>query len=193
MALNALGAYLAGVELGVSTACLTEGLSGFDGVQRRFEFKGRAGGVTVYDDYAHHPTEVTATLRAAREAAGAGHGRRGRVLVAFQPHLYSRTAAFAAEFGEALSLADEVMVLDIYGAREDPEPGISSALVTDAVRLPPERVHRAPSWERVPAAIAALATDGDMVITMGAGDVTVLGPEILRELGIAGAPEGSPR
>ncbi|MBW0102613.1 UDP-N-acetylmuramate--L-alanine ligase [Pseudonocardia sp. KRD291] len=188
MALNALGAYLAGVELGVDTACLVEGLSGFDGVQRRFEFKGRAGGVTVYDDYAHHPTEVAATLRAAREAAGAGHGSRGRVLVAFQPHLYSRTAAFATEFGEALSLADEVMVLDIYGAREDPEPGVSSALVTDAVRLPAERVHRAPSWERVPAAIAALATDGDMVITMGAGDVTVLGPEILRELDGAGVP-----
>lgn len=201
MALNALGAFLAGVELGVSTECLVEGLSGFDGVQRRFEFKGRAGGVTVYDDYAHHPTEVAATLRAAREAVGGGHEaeptperhRRGRVLVAFQPHLYSRTVTFAAEFGEALSLADEVMVLDIYGAREDPEPGVSSALVTDAVRLPPERVHRAPAWEQVPAAIAALAVDGDMVITMGAGDVTVLGPEILRELEIAGTVEGQQR
>jgi UDP-N-acetylmuramate--alanine ligase len=187
MALNALGAYLAGVELGITPECLVEGLGGFDGVQRRFEFKGSARGVAVYDDYAHHPTEVAATLRAARETAGSGHGRRGRVLVAFQPHLYSRTRLFAADFGEALSLADEVMVLDVYGAREDPEPGVDSGLITDAVRLPAERVHRAPSWEKVPAAMAALASDGDMVITMGAGDVTVLGPEILIELD-AGRP-----
>ncbi|WP_422785647.1 UDP-N-acetylmuramate--L-alanine ligase [Pseudonocardia spirodelae] len=182
MALNALGAFLAGVVVGADPAVLLEGLAGFGGVQRRFEFKGRARGVSVYDDYAHHPTEVAATLRAAREAAPVAHGRRGRVLVAFQPHLYSRTRLFAAEFGASLSLADEVMVLDVYGAREDPEPGVGPALITDAVTLPAERVHRAPSWERTPAAIAALAADGDVVITMGAGDVTALGPEILREL-----------
>mgnify|MGYP000742960441 CR=1 FL=1 len=117
-----------------------------------------------------------------REAAPVRDGRRGRVLVAFQPHLYSRTRLFAAEFGASLSLADEVMVLDVYGAREDPEPGVGPALISDAVTLPAGRVHRAPSWERTPAAIAALATDGDVVITMGAGDVTALGPEILREL-----------
>ncbi|MFP5020547.1 UDP-N-acetylmuramate--L-alanine ligase [Pseudonocardia phyllosphaerae] len=182
MALNALAAFLAGVAVGQDPDVLLDGLAGFGGVQRRFEFKGRVRGVTVYDDYAHHPTEVAATLRAAREATGSGHGRRGRVLVAFQPHLYSRTRLFAAEFGEALSLADEVMVLDVYGAREDPEPGVGPALITDAVRLPDEHVHRAPSWEQVPAALAGLAADGDTVITMGAGDVTVLGPEVLREL-----------
>ena len=182
MALNALGAFLAGIVVGQDTEALLTGLAGFGGVQRRFEFKGRVRGVAVYDDYAHHPTEVAATLRAAREATVTGHGHRGRVLVAFQPHLYSRTRLFAAEFGEALSLADEVMVLEVYGAREDPEPGVGPTLITDSVRLPAERVHRAPSWEAVPAALAALAAEGDTVITMGAGDVTVLGPEILREL-----------
>ncbi|MCO5594546.1 hypothetical protein L7F22_048578 [Adiantum nelumboides] len=136
MALNALGAFLAGVAVGTDPAVLLEGLAGFGGVQRRFEFKGRARGVAVYDDYAHHPTEVAATLRAAREAAPVRDGRRGRVLVAFQPHLYSRTRLFAAEFGASLSLADEVMVLDVYGAREDPEPGVGPALITDAVTLP---------------------------------------------------------
>ena len=186
MALNALGAFLAGVVVDQDPATLLEGLAGFGGVQRRFEFKGRVRGVSVYDDYAHHPTEVAATLRAAREAAPVVHGRRGRVLVAFQPHLYSRTRLFAREFGASLSLADEVMVLDVYGAREDPEPGVGPALITDEVRLPAERVHRAPSWEGTPAAIAGLAVDGDTVITMGAGDVTVLGPEILRELAVGG-------
>ncbi|MEQ3552264.1 UDP-N-acetylmuramate--L-alanine ligase [Pseudonocardia nematodicida] len=182
MALNALGAFLAGVAVGQEPGTLLEGLAGFGGVQRRFEFKGRVRGVSVYDDYAHHPTEVAATLRAAREASASGHGRRGRVLVAFQPHLYSRTRLFAHGFADALSLADEVMVLDVYGAREDPEPGVGPALITERVALPAGRVHRAPSWERVPAAMAALAADGDTVITMGAGDVTALGPEILREL-----------
>ena len=94
----------------------------------------------------------------------------------------SGAGLFAREFGESLSLADEVVVLDVYGAREDPEPGVGPALITDEVRLPAERVHRAPSWEQTPAAVAALAVDGDTVITMGAGDVTALGPEILREL-----------
>nr|WP_255426470.1 UDP-N-acetylmuramate--L-alanine ligase [Pseudonocardia sp. C8] len=182
MALNALGAFLAGIAAGQDATLMLEGLAGFGGVQRRFEFKGRVRGVSVYDDYAHHPTEVAATLRAAREAAPVVHGRRGRVLVAFQPHLYSRTRLFAREFGASLSLADEVMVLDVYGAREDPEPGVGPTMITDEVRLPAGRVHRAPSWEQTPAAIAALAADGDTVITMGAGDVTALGPEILREL-----------
>ncbi|MEV1293533.1 UDP-N-acetylmuramate--L-alanine ligase [Pseudonocardia sp. NPDC049635] len=182
MALNALGAFLAAGQTGADPDTLLDGLAGFGGVQRRYEFKGRVRGVSVYDDYAHHPTEVAATLRAAREAAPTVHGRRGRVLVAFQPHLYSRTRLFAREFGESLSLADEVVVLDVYGAREDPEPGVGPTLITDEMRLPAERVHRAPSWEQTPAAVAALAVEGDTVITMGAGDVTALGPEILREL-----------
>ena len=156
---------------------LLEGLAGFDGVRRRFEFRGRAAGVAVYDDYAHHPTKVAAQLRAARDVAGAG-----RVVVAFQPHLYSRTREFAREFGAALGLADEVVVLDVYGAREDPEPGVSGALVAENVPLSPEHVRFVPRWAEVPAVVAGMARSGDLVITMGAGDVTVLAPEILLEL-----------
>jgi UDP-N-acetylmuramate--alanine ligase len=186
MALNALAALLAGIELGAPVDGMLAGLAAFDGVQRRFEYKGRAGGVAVYDDYAHHPTEVAATLRAAREVFGAEQGRRGRVLVAFQPHLYSRTRTFASAFGEALALADEVVVLDVYGAREDPEPGVTGKLVADHVRLPAERVHFVPGWSDVPRVLAGLARPGDLVLTMGAGDVTVLGPEVLLELERAG-------
>jgi len=177
MALNALAALLAGVALGAPVEGLLEGLAGFDGVRRRFEFRGRAAGVAVYDDYAHHPTKVAAQLRAARDVAGAG-----RVVVAFQPHLYSRTREFAREFGAALGLADEVVVLDVYGAREDPEPGVSGALVAENVPLSPEHVRFVPRWAEVPAVVAGMARSGDLVITMGAGDVTVLAPEILLEL-----------
>jgi UDP-N-acetylmuramate--alanine ligase len=177
MALNALAALLAGVALGAPPEGLLEGLAGFDGVRRRFEFRGRAAGVAVYDDYAHHPTKVAAQLRAARDVAGAG-----RVVVAFQPHLYSRTREFAREFGAALGLADEVVVLDVYGAREDPEPGVSGALVAENVPLSPEHVRFVPRWAEVPAVVAGMARSGDLVITMGAGDVTVLAPEILLEL-----------
>ncbi len=178
MALNALGALLAGVELGADVETLLTGLAAFDGVRRRFEFRGRAGGVAVYDDYAHHPSKVAAQLRAARDVAGS----HARVVVAFQPHLYSRTRQFAEAFGAALGLADEVVVLEVYGAREDPEPGVSGALVAEAVTLPPDRVHYVPRWAEVPAVVAGVARAGDLVITMGAGDVTVLGPEILLEL-----------
>jgi UDP-N-acetylmuramate--alanine ligase len=177
MALNALGALIAGLLLDAPLEGLLEGIAGFGGVRRRFEFKGRAGGVRVYDDYAHHPTEVAAQLRAARPAA---HG--GKLVVIFQPHLYSRTRLFAAEFGEALGLADEVVVLDVYGAREQPEPGVTGQLIVSSVPLPAERVRFEPSFERVPALVADLAKDGDLVLTMGAGDVTMLGPELIAEL-----------
>jgi UDP-N-acetylmuramate--alanine ligase len=182
MALNALAALLAGVELGAEADALLAGLAAFDGVRRRFEFRGRAAGVAVYDDYAHHPSKVAAQLRAARQVVDGQADGRGRVVVAFQPHLYSRTRDFAAEFAEALGLADEVVVLDVYGAREDPQPGVSGALIADAVPLPAERVRFVPRWEDVPAVVAGIAAAGDLVITMGAGDVTVLAPEILLEL-----------
>ncbi|MGH3933086.1 MAG: UDP-N-acetylmuramate--L-alanine ligase, partial [Pseudonocardiaceae bacterium] len=169
---NALAALLAGLELGAPQAGLLAGLAGFSGVRRRFEFKGRAGGARVYDDYAHHPTKVAAALRGARQVVG-----KGRLLVAFQPHLYSRTQLFAAEFGISLALADVVVLLDVYGAREDPIPGVTGALIAEAVRLPAGCVYYEPSWEKVPARLADLVRPGDVVITMGAGDVTVLGPE----------------
>jgi UDP-N-acetylmuramate--alanine ligase len=184
MAMNALGALLAGLELGAPVDGMLDGLAVFDGVRRRFEFRGRAGGVAVYDDYAHHPAKVAAQLRAARDVLGGRSAAEGggRLVVAFQPHLYSRTRDFAADFGAALGLADEVVVLEVYGAREDPEPGVNGGLVADAVPLPAEHVHYVPRWADVPPVVAGLARPGDLVITMGAGDVTVLGPEILRLL-----------
>lgn len=139
--------------------------------------KGRAAGVTVVDDYGHHPTEVAATLTAARPVAGAG-----RLVVVFQPHRYSRTAAFGGLFGEALGLADVIVVMDVYSAGEDPLPGISGRTVADAVPPPAGRVVYEPNWARVPALLAALSRPGDLLLTMGAGDVTQLGPEVLREL-----------
>jgi UDP-N-acetylmuramate--alanine ligase len=177
MARNSAAALLAGLELGFPAQQLMEGLARFGGVHRRFELKGVAGGVRVYDDYAHHPTEVTAQLTAARAVAG-----EGRVIVAFQPHLYSRTREFAEGFGQALGLADEVVVMEIYGAREDPVPGVTGAMVADAVPLPPGRVLFEPSWSAAAPALAARARAGDLVITMGAGDVSMVGPEVLEAL-----------
>ncbi|WP_179797591.1 UDP-N-acetylmuramate--L-alanine ligase [Actinomycetospora corticicola] len=177
-AFNACAALLAGLDLGAPLDKLLEGLESFTGVRRRFELRGEARGVRVYDDYAHAPTKVEAQLRAARPVLG----ERGRLIVAFQPHLYSRTRDFAEQFGAALSLADEVVLLDVYGAREQPEPGVNGATIARHVTLPAEHVHYEPSWAAVPSLLADLARPGDLVITMGAGDVTVLGPEVLLEL-----------
>jgi UDP-N-acetylmuramate--alanine ligase len=177
MALNSAAALLAGLVLGAPRDGLVEGLAAFGGVRRRFEFKGRMDGIRVYDDYAHNPTKVAAQLRATRLVTGGG-----RLLVIFQPHLYSRTRDFAAEFGQSLSLADEVIVLDVYGAREEPIAGVTGRLIADAIDLPAERVHYEPGFDRVPALVAGLARPGDLVLTMGAGDVTLLGAEILAAL-----------
>ncbi|HSK27112.1 MAG TPA: UDP-N-acetylmuramate--L-alanine ligase [Jiangellales bacterium] len=176
-ALNAAAAFTAGSALGYPSFDLREGLEGFTGTRRRFELKGVASGVRVYDDYAHHPTEVAAVLRAARPVAG-----DGRVVAVFQPHLFSRTRIFAQQFGEALGLADEVVVMDVYAAREDPEPGITGALVAAAVPLPGDRVVFEPSWSAVPALAAGRSRPGDVLLTIGAGDVTLVGPEVLEAL-----------
>src|SRR2546421_332729 len=148
--------------------------------RRRMELKGEARGVRVLDSYAHHPTELAADLRAARDiVTSAG---KGRVIAIFQPHLFSRTRIFAAEFGSALGLADEAIVLDVYAAREDPEPGVTGQLIVDAV--PGGHARFMPDPARVAALIDAIAEPGDLVLTMGAGDITALGPrlvEILRK------------
>lgn len=174
MALNSAAALLAGIRLGLPTDGLITGLARYAGVHRRMEYVGTAGGVRVFDDYAHHPTEVAAQLKAARSVAGGG-----RLIACFQPHLFSRTQAFATEFGAALGLADDVVVMDVFAAREDPVPGVTGALVAAAV--PPGRgtVHFEPSWVQTAEVVAALAHDGDLVMTLGAGDVTMLGQEIL--------------
>jgi UDP-N-acetylmuramate--alanine ligase len=174
MALNALGALLAAVEIGADPDCVLDGLAGFEGVRRRFELIGSAASVRVFDDYAHHPTEISATLAAVQtllEQSGSG-----RCLVVFQPHLYSRTRAFAAEFGAALSAADEVFVLDVYPAREQPLAGVSGASVAEHVSVP---VHYLPDFSAIAGAVAAAVEPGDVVVTMGAGDVTMLAPEIV--------------
>ena len=178
---NSVAALAAGLALGVPAATMAEGLARFSGVRRRFEYKGRAGGVSVYDDYAHHPTEVAAQLMAARSVVEQSHGR---LVVLFQPHLYSRTLTFAAEFARALSAADVVVVLDVYGAREDPVPGVSGALITEQIDTTAgaPAVHYLPSLAAVPAVVAELVEPGDLLITMGAGDVTMLGPQLLDHL-----------
>jgi UDP-N-acetylmuramate--alanine ligase len=173
-ALNATAAYAAGLALDVRSDLLIEGLGQFTGTRRRFELKGTAGGVRVYDDYAHHPTELTAVLLAARDVV-----RGGRVIACFQPHLVSRTRLFAEQFGAALGLADEVVVMDVYAAREDPDPAVTGALVARHVPLPPERVWYEASWSDAPRRVATIARPGDIVITFGAGDVTLVGPEVL--------------
>lgn len=173
-ALNAAAAFGLTVQQGVAVADAVAGLAAYRGARRRMELKGEADGVQVIDSYAHHPTELAADLAAAREVAG-----EGRVIVVFQPHLFSRTRLFAAEFGQALGAADEVFVLDVYAAREDPEPGVTGQLISDAV---PGGAVFLPDRAAAPAAIAGLAKPGDLVLTMGAGDVTALGPPILAGL-----------
>lgn len=184
MALNALAALLAAVEVGAPTDEVLDGLAGFEGVRRRFELVGTAGGVRVFDDYAHHPTEVRAALTALRAVAEqdrTGHPTivGARSIVVFQPHLYSRTKTFARDFGSALDIADEAFVLDVYAAREQPIAGISGATVAQHVSVP---VHYVADFSAVAARVAAVARPGDVVVTMGAGDVTMLGQEILSAL-----------
>lgn len=184
MALNALGAVLAAVEAGAPVDSVLDALAGFEGVRRRFELVGTAAGVRVFDDYAHHPTEVRVALTALQTVARqdpTGHptvtGARG--IVVFQPHLYSRTKTFAREFGEALSYADRVFILDVYAAREQPLVGVSGATIAEHVSVPVQYV---PDFSAVADRVAAAAKPGDVVVTMGAGDVTLLGPEILAAL-----------
>jgi UDP-N-acetylmuramate--alanine ligase len=180
-ALNAAAAFAAAVELGIEPRRVATALASYRGAARRLEPKGEARGVRVLDTYAHHPTELAADLRAARDITTGG----GRVIAVFQPHLFSRTRIFAAEFGAALGLADEAVVLDVYAAREDPEPGVTGRLVADAV--PGGAARYVPDFAAVPAVVAALAQPGDLVLTMGAGDITKMGPLVLDEIAASGA------
>lgn len=195
MALNALAAVLAATEVGAPAADVLDGLAGFEGVRRRFELVGTADKVRVFDDYAHHPTEVRAALTALRTVAGqdqTGHPtvRGARSIVVFQPHLYSRTRTFAREFGVALDTADEVFILDVYAAREQPLAGVSGATIAEHVSVP---VHYLPDFSAVAERVAAAARPGDVVVTMGAGDVTMLGPEIITALRARADDRGRPR
>ena len=177
---NALAALACGIgPWGLKVADMAPGLAQFVGAERRFQRIGSAKGVQVVDDYAHHPTELAATIAAAREAYP---GRR--IVVAFQPHLFSRTRDFANEFGQALALADVIALADIYPAREQPIAGVTSKLIADAA----VSAGRAPTWEgprsQAAEALAGLVREGDVVLTVGAGDITKTGPELLARLSV---------
>ncbi len=175
-ALNAAAAAAAVVGLGYGLAETVLAIASFGGTERRFELHGERRGVKVYDDFAHHPTEVVAALKAARAVVSGG-----RLITVFQPHLFSRTRLFAKEFADALLLSDEAVVTDIYPAREDPEPGVTGEMI--AVRSErPANMHYVPHWDDVPAAAAALAKEGDFIITMGCGDIYRMVPDLLAAL-----------
>ncbi|CAB4890437.1 MAG: UDP-N-acetylmuramate--L-alanine ligase [Actinobacteria bacterium] len=176
-ALNSLAALVTGIGLGFAAEQLIAGLAEFTGTRRRFDFKGEAHGVRVFDDYAHHPTEIAATLRAARDVVG-----DGRLVVAFQAHHYYRTAMFIKEFGAALGLADEVVVLEVYAPGETPIPGASGQTMAANVPLPAGQVHFEPSWSAVAGELVNRARPGDLIMTLGAGDIGLLGTEVLELL-----------
>jgi UDP-N-acetylmuramate--alanine ligase len=172
---NSLAAVGVGMELGVPFKDLAESLSGFSGVYRRFEIKGEKDGVTVVDDYGHHPTEIEATLRAAKE------GFAKRIVVAFQPHLYSRTRDFHREFGSAFYQADVLVVTDVYPAREQPIPGVTGELIANAAKEFGHRdVHYVADKRGVAKYLEGVVRPGDMLITLGAGDVYKIGEEFLK-------------
>lgn len=176
-ALNAQAVLVAMIGMAYTPQQAIEGLTQFSGTRRRFDFKGEAGGVRVYDDYAHHPTEITATLRAARELVG-----HGRVIVAFQAHHYYRTALFSKEFGVALGLADKVVVLEVFAPGETPIPGASGQTMATNVPLPPECVIFEPSWSAVAQGLVGDARSGDIIMTLGAGDIGLIAVEVVQKL-----------
>jgi UDP-N-acetylmuramate--alanine ligase len=183
--LNATAAVAIGVQLGLSPAGIALGLESFRGVDRRFQVKGSARGVTVVDDYGHHPTEIMATLRAARDAG------YKRVHVLFQPHRYTRTRDLQPEFARAFADADTLQVLDIYAASEEPIPGVDARGLVDAIRRAGAAggtVDYAASVDEAVEALCAVADEGDVVITLGAGNVSAAGGAVLRALEGSRAP-----
>ena len=175
-AVNAAGAVATLIGLGFGFEQALEQVSKFAGTERRFELHGERRGVKVYDDFAHHPTEVAAALNGARAVVGSG-----KIVTVFQPHLYSRTRLFAKEFAKALEASDEVVLLDIYAAREDPEPGVTGELILKASSRQ-DKIHYVENWSEASAVASRLASAGDFIVTMGCGDVYKMVPEILEAL-----------
>lgn len=172
--LNSLAAIASGLALGVSLPAMRAGLTAFTGVERRFQRLGEVAGISVVDDYAHHPTEIAATLQAARATFP-----DRRIIAAFQPHLYSRTRDFHGAFATSLAKADTIFLCDLYPAREQPIDGVSSKLIADGLK----RAGTTAEWEgpraELAAALSEYVKEGDVVLTIGAGDVTRTGPELI--------------
>ncbi len=174
---NALAACAVGLCLGMRFPTIAEGLRQFDGVRRRLQLCGDVGGVTVLEDYAHHPTEITGTLEAARWLAPA------RLICVFQPHLYSRTKFFCEEFAGALAASDRALVTDIYGSRETPMPGVDAGLIVDAAHdMGAHHIELVRDMNAVPTMLAQDLSDGDVVLIMGAGNINQIAPALLKEL-----------
>lgn len=173
---NAAAAVSVLVGLGYEFEESCEAVKNYQGAERRFELHGEKRGVRVYDDFAHHPTEVLAALKGARAT-----NPNGKLITVFQPHLYSRTRIFQKEFAEVLSLSDQVIITDVYAAREDPEPGVTGELIVNHFD-DSEKVHYVPEWDAVPSVASKLATSGDFIITMGCGDIYKMCPDLLESL-----------
>lgn len=180
-ALDALAALALGLRLGHPVRELLDGLAAYSGSRRRMEAKGEAAGVRVRDSYAHHPVEIAADVEAARSLTAGG-----RLIVCFQPHLVSRTKMLGDQMAAALGAGDFVVVCDIYVAREDPEEGVSGLQVAAAVPLPADQIRYAPTLDDAVAQLAEQARPGDLVLTLGAGDITTVGPRLLEALRAAG-------
>ncbi|MDG4832142.1 UDP-N-acetylmuramate--L-alanine ligase [Solwaraspora sp. WMMD1047] len=186
MGLNSAAAVLTAVKLGVDLAAAGEALGAFPGVRRRFERKGAVDGIQVYDEYAYHPTSMTAALQTLREVARAGESGDGadggRLIVVFQPYRVYRTRDLQAELATALAIADEVITLEVFGPGEVREPGEGGVALTAAVALPDDRKIFLPSWDEVPAEVVRRARPGDVVVTMGAPPISLMGDELLAAL-----------
>jgi UDP-N-acetylmuramate--alanine ligase len=177
LGLNSAAAVLAALRLDLPLEAVVRALAAFPGVRRRFERKGVAAGVAVYDEYAYHPTSMTAALHTLREVAAGG-----RLLVVFQPYRVYRTRDLQAELAAALAIADEVIILEVFGPGEVRQPGEGGVALTAAVDLPADRKVFAPSWEDVPAEVVRRAREGDVVVTMGAPPISLMGDELLAAL-----------
>ena len=185
LGLNSAAAVLVALKLGVDFDAVAAGLAAFPGVRRRFELKGTAAGVRVYDEYAYHPTAIRLALETLREVA-----RPGRLIVVFQPFRLYRTLGLQSELAEALAIADEVVVLEVFAPGEVRAPGEGGVALTAAIDLPPERKVFEPAWDRLPAEVAARARRGDLVVTLGAPPISLLGEELLAALAAAAGGDG---